>query len=88
MSTPLISAGHVIFALGGMKAVCRLTGRKETAPYNWRKRDLFPPSTYLALTKALSERGLSAPAWLWGMEDRPSRARRSRAPKAHAAEVA
>lgn len=86
MPAPLLSTDDVIEALGGTQAVARLTGRGDTAPYNWRYHARFPPNTYLALITALAARGLHAPAWLWGMEPRPRRARNRQ--KADATEVA
>jgi hypothetical protein len=84
MLQPLNSTSDVIDALGGIEAVARLTRRGETAPFNWRRNRLFPANTYLAMTSALTARGLFAPAWLWGQEPEPP----APAPKADAAEVA
>jgi hypothetical protein len=85
--TPLLhSTNAVIDSLGGTDAVARLTGRGQPAASNWRTRSRFPANTYLIMTKALTAKGLFAPAWLWGMEARPARAA-ARARKVDASEV-
>lgn len=58
---------QVIEALGGIAAVAALTGRTYNAACNWGGFDTFPANTYVAMTAALSERGLTAPPSLWGM---------------------
>lgn len=65
--TELQSTAEVIQALGGYRSVALITGSKAKAASNWGRFDTFPARTYLALTEALRERGLSAPASLWGM---------------------
>lgn len=61
------SAREVIDALGGIKAVSALTGRKTTTVSAWQaKFDGFPPNTYILLTSALALKGFAAPAALWG----------------------
>ena len=57
----------VITELGGVNAVARLTGRGETAVYNWLADRRFPASLYAMMIKQLP-RGMSAPASLWGQE--------------------
>jgi hypothetical protein len=79
----LLSTADVIEALGGVAAVRELTGRGETAPYNWRNHAKFPANTYLVMVQALAARGLHAPAWLWNQGPPPARAT-----KADASEVA
>jgi hypothetical protein len=86
MSKRLSSTNEVIDALGGTFEVALLTGRGHTAPYNWLYLKRFPPNTYLAMTRALLDRGLFAPAWLWDQEPAPQR--RTRSSKADASEVA
>lgn len=63
----LSQTGTVIDALGGTASVARITGRKPQAVSNWRKRETFPPDTFLILSGALTLKGKSAPASLWGM---------------------
>jgi hypothetical protein len=72
-SRSLLTTTAVIAALGGTGEVARLMGRGQSAICNWLHFDHLPPSTYLAMTRALTERGLAAPPWLWGMEPRPPR---------------
>jgi hypothetical protein len=81
----LVTTNAVIDALGGTAAAAWLTRRGQSAASNWRQASRFPPSTYLAMHSALAEKGLSAPAWLWGMvEPRPP----AEATKADATEAA
>ena len=63
----LQSAPAVIEALGGLSAVAALTGSGYKAVANWKSFGAFPPRTYVIMTTALNERGLKAPASLWGM---------------------
>lgn len=58
---------QVIEALGGIDATARLTKRSYNAASNWLGFGRFPSNTYIAMTAALSDRGKSAPASLWGM---------------------
>lgn len=68
MIRPLKTAATVIEHLGGLDAVRRLTRAKSISVVsNWKVSGGFPPKTYVALTKALKARGLSAPPSLWGM---------------------
>jgi hypothetical protein len=85
MPRALLTTNAVIDALGGTQAVARLTRRGDTAPYNWLYHQRFPPNTYLAMTRALLNRGLYAPPWLWDQEPPPPG--RARSMKAAAAEV-
>lgn len=63
----LTSTAEIIDVLGGVAAVAKLTDTTYKAAHNWKSFDRFPPRTYVAITDALRERGLSAPASLWGM---------------------
>ena len=58
----------VMDALGGTAEVAKLTGRTYNAAHNWRAFPRFPSNTYVAITRALDEKGIHAPASLWGME--------------------
>ncbi len=60
----LSQTGTVIDALGGTATVARITGRKPQAVSNWRRRDTFPPDTFLVLSGALTLKGKSLPASL------------------------
>jgi hypothetical protein len=65
----LASAREVIDALGGIKDVAVLTGRRPTTVSAWQaKFDSFPPSTYLVMVRALLPLGYTAPASLWRQE--------------------
>jgi hypothetical protein len=68
---PLLTTSAVITALGGSVAVAALTGRSRNAVAQWRRFKTFPANTYLTLSAALRDRGLDAPAWLWGQEPGP-----------------
>lgn len=63
----LTSTERIINELGGVSAVASLTGTTYRAAHNWKAFDRFPPRTYIAITNALRDRGLSAPVSLWGM---------------------
>lgn len=56
----------VMRALGGLQAVCALTGSGYKATENWSRAETFPPRFFLVMTFALWRRGLSAPPELWG----------------------
>jgi hypothetical protein len=64
----LSTTTEVMDALGGNLAVAELTGSNNKAVWNWRKSNVFPSNTYVALTDALSAKGKAAPASLWGMK--------------------
>lgn len=66
-ATELNSAAAVVDALGGISAVATLTGRNYKAAAMWKSLNKFPANTYLILTKALADKGESAPIELWGM---------------------
>lgn len=57
----------VMDALGGTAEVAKLTKRTYNAAHNWRAFSTFPSNTYVAMNGALDEKGLRAPASLWGM---------------------
>lgn len=65
---PLTTTAEVMDALGGIRAVAALTGRKYTAAANWRRFPTFPSNTYVIMTDALRQVGYQAPHSLWGME--------------------
>ena len=64
----LTTTSAVIEALGGYLAVSEITGSKPKAVSNWPRFETFPAKTYVALTSALSARGMTAPPSLWGMK--------------------
>lgn len=57
----------VIDALGGDRVVAILTNRTASAPWNWRKRKMFPAATFVVLKSALILKGHTAPDRLWPM---------------------
>jgi DNA-binding transcriptional regulator YdaS (Cro superfamily) len=66
----LLTHAEVIAALGGPTAMARLLGKhKAQVVDNWRRRERFPPETFLAIQQALLIRGKSAPPDLWCMDD-------------------
>jgi len=69
MAEILETTAQVIKAIGGPGKAAEITGRKYSAAWNWTKADAFPANTYLSLTAALAERGMSAPASLWRMDE-------------------
>jgi hypothetical protein len=69
-SSILTTTREVTAALGGIKAVASLTGRKYSAAGNWVQdsKAQFPANTYVVLNAALAAIGKSAPPSLWGMK--------------------
>ncbi len=67
--TELTTTSEVMHALGGTHAVAEMTGRKYNAAAHWANFKAFPANTFLIMSAALAERGLSAPASLWGMNE-------------------
>lgn len=74
--TKLLTTDDVIRALGGTSALGRIVGRTPQSVNHWRgsERGKFPPWTILIIQSALKEKGLTAPASLWGI---PEKLRRS-----------
>ena len=64
---PFTTTSAIIDALGGVPAVAALTGSKPAAVSNWLNFSHFPSRFYALMLDALHERGLHAPASLWGM---------------------
>lgn len=71
MAREIATIDDVIDQLGGTSAVARLTGRPAQAVSNWRRRGKAPPEAYLIISRALSERGLSVPLHVLGMDEPP-----------------
>jgi hypothetical protein len=63
----LRTTAEVIDALNGIQAVVAITGRSTQAVWNWKNRGVFPAWTYLALTRALAEKGREADPRLFRM---------------------
>lgn len=63
----LSTAQQVFAALGGVRAVADITGRKYPAAFNWKMSGKFPPNTFVAMQEALRDRAYVAPDSLWGM---------------------
>lgn len=63
----LTSTVEIIDVLGGVAAVAQLTNTTYKAAHNWKSFGHFPPRTYVTITDALRDRGISAPPSLWGM---------------------
>jgi hypothetical protein len=64
---PLWTFDAVLDAIGGPKALSRLTGQSTAAIHNWRRlRSRYPAKYYFAMKCALADRGFYAPISLWG----------------------
>lgn len=60
----------VIAALDGDAGVKALTGAKQNNLWNWRNEQRkFPAHTVNVMTRALAERGYTAPLSLWGITE-------------------
>jgi hypothetical protein len=71
----LKTAQDVVDTLGGLAAVCELTGANTKQAWNWVGRaEMFPACTYVVMQRALRRRGATAPAWLWNMRGVEKRA--------------
>ena len=68
------SIAGVLQELGGYREVSRLCGAVDHAALMWRKRARLPRHTFVVLSQALAEKGHTAPAALWQM-DQPGLAR-------------
>lgn len=69
----LTSADSVFDALGGVGGVMEITGARYKTVHMWKSAKSFPSDTYVLMTSALEQRGLTAVPDLWGMRQ-PSRA--------------
>lgn len=64
----LTTALEVVEALGGIAAVCELTGANYKTVYHWTGRaGAFPARTADLMAKALRKQGATAPPSLWNM---------------------
>jgi hypothetical protein len=73
----LTTTRQVIAALGGVSAVCELTGAAYTAVHNWLGAPHFPARYFLVMLAALKRRGKTARPELWGMVVSANRERRA-----------
>jgi len=64
----LTKARDVVEYLGGIDAVCAMTGRDYKTIYHWMN-GTFPARYFLLMTTALKKRGFTAPPALWGQEE-------------------
>jgi hypothetical protein len=69
MARKLNTTAEVMDALGGNAAVADLTNSTYKAAANWRAFETFPARHFVVMTKALEDRGLTAPVSLWGMTE-------------------
>lgn len=67
--TPLrkvTTAKEVVAVLGGITAVCTMTGADHKSVYHWTgAAGMFPARHHDMMTKALRRRGVKAPPRLW-----------------------
>jgi hypothetical protein len=62
----LTTARQVVDVLGGLAAVCKLTGAAPKSTYHWTGRNgMFPARTHWIMQRELKRRGCSAPPHLW-----------------------
>lgn len=62
----------VIAALGGVVAVCDLTGYRYNRVHNWLSAPTFPARVMVVMLHALQRKGYTAPPSLWGMDAVPA----------------
>jgi hypothetical protein len=66
----LTKARDIVQYLGGVEAVCEMTGRDYKTVYHWTGRmGTFPARYHDMMTKALKKRGFTAPPALWNQEE-------------------
>lgn len=65
----------IVLALGGVRAVADMSGRRPSTVYNWCARKRFPTKTYLSFRRELAARGYRASPVLWGMPEADEAAR-------------
>jgi len=69
MAKNINSFNDAVAALGGVKAVARLTGRGMPNVCQWRSRNgAFPASLYPVIKAALAERGYEVPIDIFTFE--------------------
>lgn len=63
-----MSVDAAIDALGGLLSVSKITGCEYKTVHSWRARQRFPRKTFIVISHALADRGLSGDPWrLWRM---------------------
>jgi hypothetical protein len=71
----LSTAREVVDALGGIAAVCKLTGAQPKAAYHWTgQAEMFPARTYCLMQDELKRRRAIAPRQLWNMMEKKTAA--------------
>ena len=62
----LKTAREVVELLGGVDAVCKMTGATRKSAYHWTgQTGTFPARAHDIMLKALNKKGYTAPAALW-----------------------
>jgi hypothetical protein len=61
----LTDAREAVDVLGGISAVCDLTGSLPKAVYHWTNVNSFPARHFELMRRALKRRGYGAPPGLW-----------------------
>ncbi len=74
-SNELRTTAEVMKALGGVDAVCALTGSRYKNTWGWSRASTFPSHYFLVMYFALHKKGLAAPPSLWGMVEPADRRR-------------
>jgi len=64
----LLSVDDVIRAVGGTKAIAKLTSVGTSAVSNWRADGLIPAAKFMLIANALNDRGLVASPTLFAFK--------------------
>lgn len=59
----------IIELFGGPSAAASALGTTPQAVVNWRARGTMPSRLFITHKRLLEERGIDAPASLWGMDE-------------------
>lgn len=65
----LSTVDQVIAALGGTVATSRIAGVRPSQVSGWKAGNRIGSKSYLVIKQELENRGYTAPAVLWGIDD-------------------